>query len=60
MVGKETLIVGSKVKSYIKEQGLMSSSDVLDALNGAVYKLLKKAVKRAEANGRKTVQGRDV
>ena len=57
---KEMLIVGTKVKNYIKSKDVMSSSDVLDALNLAVYKLLDKAVERAKANGRKTVQGRDV
>jgi histone H3/H4 len=60
MQGKEMLIVGSKVKNYIKTKGLMSSSDVLDDLNKAVYALLDKAAERAKANGRKTVQGRDV
>ena len=57
---KEMLIVGTKVKNYIKTKGVMSSSDVLDALNAAVYELLDRAVKRAQDNGRKTVQGRDV
>jgi histone H3/H4 len=54
------LIVGTKVKGYIKSQGVMSSADVLDALNNAIYQLLDCAVKRAKENGRKTVQGRDV
>lgn len=57
---KEVLIVGTKVKNYIKTKGLMSSADVLDALNDAVYELLDRAVERAKQNGRKTVQGRDV
>lgn len=57
---KEMLVVGTKVKNYIKSKGVMSSSDVLDTLNDAVYALLDSAVQRAEANGRKTVQGRDV
>jgi len=57
---KEVLIVGTKVKNYIKAKGVMSSADVLDGLNKAVYALLEKAVERAKANGRKTVQGRDI
>ncbi len=57
---KEMLVVGTKVKNYIKSKGVMSSADVLDALNDAVYCLLEKAVERAKENGRKTVQGRDV
>ncbi len=58
--GKDMLIVGTKVKGYIKTKDLMSAQDVLDSLNAAVYALLDKAVERAKANGRKTVQGRDV
>jgi histone H3/H4 len=54
------LVVGTKVKNYIKGKGVMSSADVLDALNDAVYGLLDQAIARAKANGRKTVQGRDV
>jgi len=57
---KEMLIVGTKVKNYIKAKGVMSSADVLEALNDAVYELLDRAVTRAKENGRKTVQGRDV
>ena len=57
---KEMLIVGTKVKNYIKSQDVMSSADVLTALNDAVYALLAKAVARAKGNGRKTVQGKDV
>ncbi|MFO8007613.1 MAG: hypothetical protein R6V05_07765 [Candidatus Brocadiia bacterium] len=60
MSGKEMLVVGTKVKNYIKGKGLMSSADVLDALNDAVYELLDDAAARAKANGRKTVQARDV
>lgn len=56
----EMLVVGTKVKNYIKAKELMSSADVLDALNGAICALLDKAVERAKANGRKTVQGRDI
>ncbi len=57
---KEMLIVGTKVKNYVKGKGVMSSSDVQEAINAALYKLLDRAVERAKANGRKTVQARDV
>jgi hypothetical protein len=59
MAEKEMLIVGSKVKNYIKGKGLMSSSDLLDQINQTVYWMLDRAAARAEANGRKTVQGKD-
>ena len=60
MADKEMLLVGTKVKGYIKDQDVMSSSDVLEELNERVYEMLDRAIERAQANGRKTVQGRDV
>lgn len=57
---KEVLVVGSKVKQYIKAKGLMSSGEVLEALNCCVYECLDRAIKRAAENGRKTVQARDL
>ena len=60
MADKERLLVGTKVKDYVKEQGLMSSADMLDALNECVYDRLDRAIERAKANGRKTLQPRDV
>ena len=57
---KESLVVGSKVKAAIKQHGLNSSGDVLDAVNGYLYWLLDQGAKRAQANGRKTVRGSDI
>jgi len=57
---KEVLLVGSKVKAYVKSKGLMSSAEVLDALNGCLYDCLDRAMERAKANGRRTLQARDV
>ena len=57
---KEILLVGSKVKAYVKSKGLMCSSGIMEALNDAVYECLDKAIERAEQNGRKTAQARDV
>ncbi len=59
-MAKETLLVSSKVKNAIKEEGLMCSSDTMDALNDCVHCCLKKAADRAKANGRKTVQPKDL
>ena len=53
------LLVASKVKESIKEQGCNTAGDALDALNGWVHWLIEQATKRAEANGRKTVKGHD-
>ena len=59
-MAKEMLVVGTKVQNYVKEKGLMSAAELLDALNDSVYDLLDDAIERAQANGRKTVKGRDV
>jgi histone H3/H4 len=55
----EMLLVGSKTKTALKDQGVNVSADALDALNGVVHWYLDQASKRAEANGRKTVRGHD-
>ena len=50
------------VKAAVKEalEGHNVSSDFYDALDGEVSDLLADAARRAEANGRKTVQPRDL
>ena len=58
--GKEVLVVGSKVREYIKSKGLMCSSEVLGALNCCVHDCIDRAADRAKENGRKTLQARDL
>lgn len=59
---QETLFVKSKIKEYIKSKGCNTASEVLDGnkLNGIMVEVLNKAVERAKANNRKTVQERDL
>jgi histone H3/H4 len=52
------LIVKSKIKEAVKE--LNVSSDVPEALSKKVEHLLKEAAERAKANGRRTLQARDL
>jgi histone H3/H4 len=61
-VGKsrEMLCVGSKVKEYVRSKNMMCSAEVLEALNCCMHACLDRAVCRADANGRKTVQARDL
>ena len=54
----EDLIVKSKIKSAVS--GMNVSSDVPEALNNKVAALLGEAAERAKANGRRTVQARDL
>jgi histone H3/H4 len=52
------LIVKSKIKEAVPE--LNVAGEVADALNNKVLELLKKASERAKANGRRTLQARDL
>ncbi|MBS3149307.1 DUF1931 domain-containing protein [Candidatus Woesearchaeota archaeon] len=54
----DSLIVRSKVKDYVKDMNV--SGDFADALSKVCEDLIAKACKRAEDNGRKTVQSRDL
>lgn len=59
-MGKETLVVGSKVKDFIKENDLRSDGDLVDALSGKVEEILKSAMSRCKDNGRSTVRPCDL
>lgn len=50
------------VKSKVKEvaNGASVSADFVEALNEEAHNIVNKAMERAKANGRKTVQARDV
>lgn len=57
---REMLVVGSKVKAYVKSKGAMSSGELAGALSEEVYGLLDKAIARAKGNKRSTVQPKDL
>ena len=54
------LVVGSKVKGYLKAKGMKSSGEIVDALNAVVAGVLDKASERAKANNRSTVRAQDL
>ena len=58
----EVLFVKSKVREYIKSKGCNTSGDVIDgdSLNKVIIDVLNAAIGRAKANGRKTVQEKDL
>jgi len=60
--GVDALFVKSKVRDYIKSKGCNTSGDLIDgaALNNAMIEVLDKAIGRAKANNRKTVQEKDL
>ncbi len=54
------LVVKSQLKELAKKHGAAMSEEAIEALEKEVEALVEKAVKRAEANGRKTVKARDI
>lgn len=54
------LVVGSKVKSYIKEKGCHTSKELLEGLSEEVAKMLDGAVGRCQGNKRSTVKKVDL
>ena len=60
--GVDALFVKSKIREYIKGKGCNTSGDLIDgdSLNNAIIGVLENAIRRAKANGRKTVQEKDL
>ena len=56
----DALVVGSKVKEFVKGKGLNMSSSLIGALSTKVGKLLDDAAERTKANGRKTMRAEDI
>ena len=52
------VIVKSKIKEMVGTFNV--SADFNDELNKKVKQMIQDSIKRAEANGRKTVMGRDI
>ncbi len=56
----DTLVVVSKVKNYIKNNGQMNtSSSAMDALTKLVQQACNRAIENARSEGRKTWMDRD-
>ena len=56
----DVLVVQSKVRELVKKNGANTAGDFADGLSDVVTDMIKKAVKRAQANGRKTVRAVDL
>jgi len=57
---KESLVVASKVRAYVKSKKMLTSSESLAAINDVVYSALDAAIARAKANRRSTVKAQDL
>lgn len=57
---KETLIVASKLKNYIRAaSGMNTSGAVIEILSEKVRQMCDRAIEAAKSDGRKTVMDRD-
>ena len=57
---KETLVVVSKLKNYIRStSGMNTAGNVAPALSDAIRSMCDQAIARAREAGRKTVMDRD-
>jgi hypothetical protein len=57
---REVVVVGSKVKDVIREAGLRSDGELVQAISDKVHDLLEAAVARANGNKRGTVRPYDL
>jgi hypothetical protein len=57
---RENLCVGSKVKAYIKANGLKCSGELLNALSDRMHGVLDGAMARCSGNKRSTVRPVDL
>lgn len=57
---KEIVVVGSKVKEVIKEAGLRSDGELVQAVSDKVHALLEAAITRCQGNNRSTVRPYDL
>ena len=59
-MAQEILVVGSKVKAYIKSKEMKCSGDVVEGLSEKVGAILDCAIVRTKANKRSTVKAQDL
>lgn len=56
----EILVVGSKVKAFLKGKGVATSGEAIPALSKKVEEILTAAVDRTKGNRRSTVKAQDL
>ena len=57
---RDVLVIGSKVKAFIRCNKMMCAGDTIPALSEKIYDLLEVAVTRAKENKRSTLRPRDL
>lgn len=56
----DQLVIGTQVRRILKDAGHRTASNFVEELNIIVHELIDAAIRRAEANGRRTVQAYDL
>ena len=56
----DILVVQAKVRDLIKGEGCSTSQEAIETLSAEVARIVKRAIERTKANGRKTVKGADI
>ena len=57
---REIVVVGSKVKDVVREAGLRSDGELVQAVSEKVHEILQAAINRCTNNGRSTVRPYDL
>ncbi len=57
---KEIVVVGSKIKDVIREAGLRSDGELVQAVSDKVHDVLEAAIERCKGNNRGTVRPYDL
>lgn len=53
----ETLIVVSKVKKLVKDAGFRTGGDFIDGLSGRIDQIIRSAIDKVKADGKKKTLG---
>lgn len=57
---KEIVVVGSKVKDVVRNAGLRSDGELVQAVSDKVHDIIEEAIARAQENKRGTVRPYDL
>jgi hypothetical protein len=57
---KDLLVVGSKVRAFLRSKGVKTAGDTVGALSDKIYALLDAAIIRTKSNKRATVRPCDL
>jgi len=57
---RDSLVVASKIKAYIKSKKMMTSKEALETISEKVYCMLDSASNRTKANRRSTLKPQDL